>query len=180
MGRENPWYHPNCAKRRRSYPYNAGNAAVPRRGAGGWLAARRFRQVPFSQEDSSLETLSFAVQTGASAVIACFLLQIDYKRPQPECQESIPAKGSLPARFLLFQRQRVRDLLKHRATGGPAARSILAHYGDDIARLLLRIIPRHPGDDLFHAVLVFSRLRSGRPLHPHRRRQVQIFRWSLL
>ena len=53
MGRENPWYHPNCAKRRRSYPYNAGNAAVPRRGAGGWLAARRFRQVPFSQEDSS-------------------------------------------------------------------------------------------------------------------------------
>lgn len=67
MGRENPWYHPNCAKRRRSYPYNAGNAAVPRRGAGGWLAARRFRQVPFSLEDFSLETLSFAVQTGASA-----------------------------------------------------------------------------------------------------------------
>ena len=157
MGRENPWYHPNCAKRRRSYPYNAGNAAVPRRGAGGWLAARRFRQVPFSQEDSSPgDPLFCRADRGIGPSSPVFLLQIDYKRPQPECQESIPAKGSLPARFLLFQRQRIRDLLKHRATGGPAARSILAHHGDDIARLLLRIIPRHPGDDLFHACLLYT------------------------
>ena len=93
MGRENPWYHPNCALRHLSTPLTRDTPQLiaaglrvgsPFAALGRFLSARFFRK-----------TLSFAAQTKASTLHRlCIQLQNDYKLPLPECQEQRIRKGS--------------------------------------------------------------------------------------